>query len=172
MWLCASAAGLPFGLIAKQRSFFHRCKEAGGDKKQRARKAKANTKAVRQILGVNRVRHAAMGDGLNAKPCAAEQINEKSNELVELKTKIHKANTPVYDKIFRLSELKSTISRLKSLDCSEGVSNDYYSRNRENPPVKTAEVSVVDRDEMVKFMEEQIEDLQDILDNHNQNTEI
>jgi len=91
---------------------------------------------------------------------------------VELKTKIHKANTPVYDKIFRLSELKSTISRLKSLDCTEGVSTDYYSRNRENPPVKTAEVSVVDRDEMVKFMEEQIEDLQDILDNHNQNTEI
>ena len=101
-----------------------------------------------------------------------EQINQKSNELVELKTKIHKANTPVYDKIFRLSELKSTIARLKSLDCTEGVSNDYYSRNRENPPVKTAEVSVVDRDEMVKFMEGQIEDLQDILDNHNQNTEI
>jgi hypothetical protein len=101
-----------------------------------------------------------------------ELLNEKSNELVELKTKIHKANTPVYDKIFRLSELKSTISRLKSLDCTEGVSTDYYSRNRENPPVKTAEVSVVERDEMVKFMEGQIEDLQDILDNHNQNTEI
>ena len=101
-----------------------------------------------------------------------EQINEKSNELVELKTKIHKANTPVYDKIFRLSELKSTIARLKSLDCTEGVSTDYYSRNRENPPVKTAEVSVVERDEMVKNMEGMIEDLQDILDNHNQNTEI
>ena len=101
-----------------------------------------------------------------------ELLNQKSNELVELKTKIHKANTPVYDKIFRLSELKSTISRLKSLDCTEGVSADYYSRNRENPPVKTAEVTVVERDEMVKFMEGQIEDLQDILDNHNQNTEI
>ena len=101
-----------------------------------------------------------------------EQINEKSNELVELKTKIHKANTPVYDKIFRLSELKSTISRLKSLDCSEGVSNDYYSRNRENPPVKTAEISIVERDEMVKHMEEQIETIQDILDTHNQNTQI
>ena len=85
-----------------------------------------------------------------------EQINEKSNELVELKTNIH----------------KSTISRLKSLDCTEGVSTDYYSRNRENPPVKTSEISVVERDEMVKFMEGQIEDLQDILDNHNQNTEI
>ena len=112
----------------------------------------------------------------NARPYSAkqmmEEINQKSNELVELKTKIHKANTPVYDKIFRLSELKSTISRLKSLDCTEGVSTDYYSRNRENPPVKTSEVSVVDRDEMIKFMEGQIEDLQDILDNHNQNTEI
>jgi Asp-tRNA(Asn)/Glu-tRNA(Gln) amidotransferase C subunit len=101
-----------------------------------------------------------------------EQINQKSNELVELKTKIHNANTPVYDKIFRLSELKSTISRLKTLDCTEGVSSDYYSRNRENPPVKTAEITVVERDEMVKFMEGQIEDLQDILDNHNQITEI
>jgi len=101
-----------------------------------------------------------------------EQINQKSNELVELKTKIHKANTPVYDKIFRLSELKSTIARLKSLDCTEGVSTNYYPRNRENPPVKTAEISVVERDEMVKFMEGQIEELQDILDSHNQNTEI
>ena len=101
-----------------------------------------------------------------------EQVNQKSNELVELKTKIHNANIPVYDKIFRLSELKSTISRLKSLDCTEGVSTDYYSQNRENPPVKTSEISVVERDEMVKFMEGQIEELQDILDNHNQNTEI
>lgn len=101
-----------------------------------------------------------------------EQINQKSNELVELKTKIHKANTPVYDKIFRLSELKSTITRLKSLDCTEGVSTDYYSRNRENPPVKTSEISVVERDELIKSMEGEIEDLQDSLDNHNQNTEI
>jgi hypothetical protein len=101
-----------------------------------------------------------------------ELLNQKSNELVELKTKIHNANTPVYDKIFRLSELKSTISRLKTLDCTEGVSSDYYSRNRENPPVKYAEITVVERDEMVKFMEGQIEDLQDILDNHNQITEI
>lgn len=101
-----------------------------------------------------------------------EEINQKSIELVELKTKIHKANTPVYDKIFRLSELKSTIARLKSLDCTEGVSTDYYSRNRENPPVKTAEISVVVRDEMIKHMESDIELIQDILDSHNQNTEI
>lgn len=101
-----------------------------------------------------------------------EIVNQKSNELIELKTKIHLANAPVYDKIFRLSELKSTITRIKNLDCTEGVSNDYFSRNRENPPVKTAEISIVERDEMVKHMEEQIETIQDILDTHNQNTQI
>ena len=101
-----------------------------------------------------------------------EIVNVKSNELVDLKTKIHIANAPVYDKIFRLSELKSTITRIKNLDCTEGVSNDYFSRNRENPPVKTAEISIVERDEMVKHMEEQIETIQDILDTHNQNTQI
>ena len=101
-----------------------------------------------------------------------EIVNVKSNELIELKTKIHLANAPVYDKIFRLSELKSTITRIKNLDCTEGVSNDYFSRNRENPPVKTAEISIVERDEMVKHMEEQIETIQDILDTHNQNTQI
>lgn len=101
-----------------------------------------------------------------------EIVNQKSNELIELKTKIHLANAPVYDKIFRLSELKSTITRIKNLDCTEGISNDYFSRNRENPPVKTAEISIVERDEMVKHMEEQIETLQDILDTHNQNTQI
>ena len=101
-----------------------------------------------------------------------EIVNVKSNELVDLKTKIHIANAPVYDKIFRLSELKSTITRIKNLDCTEGVSNDYYSRNRENPLVKTAEISIIERDEMVQHMEEQIETIQDILDTHNQNTQI
>ena len=101
-----------------------------------------------------------------------ETLNQKSNQLIELKSKIHRANAPVYDKIFRLSELKSTITRIKNLDCTEGVSNDYYSRNRENPPVKTAEISIIERDEMVKHMEEQIETIQDILDTHNQNTQI
>jgi hypothetical protein len=101
-----------------------------------------------------------------------ELINQKSNELVELKTKIHKANVPVYQHIFRLSELKSMITRIKNLDCNEGTVQDYYSRNRETPTVKETEITIVERDEMVKHMEGQIEEIQDILDNHNQITNI
>jgi hypothetical protein len=101
-----------------------------------------------------------------------EKLNSLSNELVELKTKIHVANAPIYKHIFRLSELKSMITRIKNLDCNEGIVQDYYSRNRETPLVKEAEISIVERDEMVKHMENQIEEIQDILDNHNQITEI
>ena len=101
-----------------------------------------------------------------------ELLNEKSNELVELKTKIHVANAPIYKHIFRLSELKSMITRIKNLDCNEGTVQDYYSRNRETPLVKEAEISIVERDDMIKHMEGQIEEIQDILDNHNQITQI
>ena len=51
-----------------------------------------------------------------------------SEELVELKTKLHLANGPVYGKIFRMSELKSQLSNLKSLDCVEGKYSDRYGR--------------------------------------------
>jgi hypothetical protein len=112
----------------------------------------------------------------NVRPYSAKEsmelLNQKSNELVELKTNIHRANGPVYQHIFRLSELKSMIARIKNLDCNEGIVQDYYSRNRETPAVKETEISIVERDEMVKHMEGQIEEIQDILDYHNQITEI
>lgn len=103
---------------------------------------------------------------------ALEKVAKLTNELVELKTKIHQANSPVYDKIFRLSELKSLVSKIKVLNCTEGTSTDYYSRRSENPPVMTSEISIVERDGMVKIMEDEIESIQDELDTHNALTQI
>ena len=103
---------------------------------------------------------------------ALEKVAKLTNELVELKTKIHQANSPVYDKIFRLSELKSLVSKIKMLNCTEGTSTDYYSRRSENPPVMTSEISIVERDSMVKIMEDEIESIQDELDIHNALTQI
>jgi len=103
---------------------------------------------------------------------ALEAYNSSVNELVELKTKIHRANAPVYDKIFRLSELKSMAARLKSLNCQEGkVARGRW--DAELPPsIMVAEIGIVERDEMVKHIEAQIEEIQDILDTHNAVTEI
>jgi hypothetical protein len=90
--------------------------------------------------------------------------------LIDLKTKIHRANIGVYDKIFRLSELKSLAKKLNQIDCSEGKVSDRYSRTE--PSFKTAELSIVERDVRVKSIEEEIERLQEELDNHNATTSI
>jgi len=91
--------------------------------------------------------------------------------LIDLKTKIHRANTVVYDKIFRLSELKSLAKKINQINCDEGKVTDRYLRGAE-PSIKTAEISVVDRDMRIKSIEEEIERLQEELDTHNATTSI
>ena len=96
-----------------------------------------------------------------------------SEELVELKTKLHLANGPVYGKIFRMSELKSQLSNLKSLDCVEGKYSDRYGRmGGEAPIIKTAQIGILERDQMVSIIEEEIEKIQEELDEHNATTSI
>jgi hypothetical protein len=112
----------------------------------------------------------------NTKPYSSkeslDEVTNLTNQLVELKTQIHQANLPVYGKIFRMSELKSLASKLKAIDCTEGTANDYYSRRSEAVITKTAEISILDRDTMVKNMELEIEKIQDELDTHNALTQI
>jgi hypothetical protein len=95
---------------------------------------------------------------------------DMSEELVELKTKLHLANAPVYGKIFRMSELKSQLSNLKQLDCVDGKYFDRYGRGE--AIVKTAKISVLEKDQMVLKIEEEIERLQEELDEHNATTSI
>jgi hypothetical protein len=93
-----------------------------------------------------------------------------SEELVELKTKLHLANAPVYGKIFRMSELKSQLSNLRQLDCVDGKHFDRYGRGE--AIVKTAKISVLEKDQLVLKIEEEIERLQEELDEHNATTSI
>lgn len=96
------------------------------------------------------------------------QLLNNVDDLVELKTKIHKANMEVYHKIFELSELKNLVKLIRILDCNEGT---VRSRRRfsddETPLQKTTIIDVVRRDNLVKFLETKIETLQDELDSHN-----
>ena len=97
------------------------------------------------------------------------KINALSGELVELKAKIHTANTPIYNKIFQLSELKAMAKNIKNLDCTEGTSN---SRWGEEAVKRVVEINVRQRDEMVKNLEAQIEAIQNELDAWNYTTQI
>jgi hypothetical protein len=109
----------------------------------------------------------------NPRPYSATESIGKwmqlSNELIVLKTQIHKANLPVYDKIFELSELKNQVKLLKSLNCTSGkVAGGRWGDSE--PVVKHAEINVVEKDKMVKELESRIEKLQDELDQWNHST--
>jgi hypothetical protein len=124
---------------------------------------------------INKVRAYNSVDEGNVRPYSTKEllnrVMETNKELVDLKTKIHLANASVYHKIFELSELKNTVSFLKSVDCSEGKVTDRYSRSQD-VYVKVAELSVVERDNLVEGLENRIEILQEELDEHNSKTHI
>jgi hypothetical protein len=100
-----------------------------------------------------------------------KEIQKDTKELASLKAKIHIANTPVMEDIFWMSEMKSTITALKKMDCTEGKSNrDRY--RMESEVVLTSEISLVSRNQEVKMLEAKIEEIQDKLDTFNATTEI
>ena len=98
-------------------------------------------------------------------------VTDYVEELVELKTKIHKANAEVYEKIFRMSEYKSFIKYLKSLNCTEGivVQRGYGETTTRQ---MTTVINEVERDQMVERYESMIDQLQSELDAHNATTQI
>lgn len=96
-----------------------------------------------------------------------DRAYEKQEELITLKQKIHEANAPVRNKIFRLSELKNRINELRSIPSQshnvsfDGVKIDY-----------SVELSQKQIDEKIKETEEEIENIQEELDNFNHTTYI
>lgn len=114
-------------------------------------------------------------DSENTRPYSASESLTKyfnlTEELVALKTSIHKANQPVYDKIFKLSEYKSVVKYLKALNCVEGKSAGNRWDSTESK-VLTVEINIVEKDKMVADYEEKINTIQDELDYFNQITEI
>ena len=100
-----------------------------------------------------------------------KQIENDTKELASLKSRIHIANVPVLEEIFWMSEMKSIISSLKKMDCTEGKSNRDRFR-MESELVLTSEISLVSRNQQIKMLEDKIEEIQDRLDVFNATTEI
>lgn len=98
-----------------------------------------------------------------------QQYMKLTEELISLKEKIHIANQPVYNKIFKLSELKSMAQKIAVINCEEGKIKNKYSEDSE---IKTSIINVVLRDTMVTKLESDIETIQEELDLHNSTTHI
>jgi adenine C2-methylase RlmN of 23S rRNA A2503 and tRNA A37 len=87
-----------------------------------------------------------------------------TNDLINLKTKIHIANAGIADKIFKLGELKSMATKLRGIDTKEGIVKDRYS---DVTIEYVAYMNLFDRDTRVKELEEQIETLQEEIEAYN-----
>lgn len=135
-------------------------------------KKKLATKINEEYSKMNRYNSVEVGT--NRVYSAREAMSkwmELTDELIELKTKIHLANAKVYDKIFRMSELKSQLSNLKGLDCHEGKYSNRYGMT-ESAIIKQAEIGQLEKDQMIAEMESEIEAIQEELDAHNATTTI
>jgi hypothetical protein len=102
---------------------------------------------------------------------AYESWLKLTNELVDLKTKIHIANQPIADKIFRLGELKNLISRLRNVETKSGSFKEF--RYSEGESVEyVAFLSLFEKDEQIQFWEAELETLQEQIEAFNAITKI
>jgi hypothetical protein len=96
------------------------------------------------------------------------RLRVKLDELVKTKAALAVANVEVYDKIFRLAELKGLAATLTGLDTKAGV---FHEGGRFGEPgyetEYVAQLSKVDVDKLVTELKNEIQSLQDALDEFN-----
>lgn len=98
-----------------------------------------------------------------------KQIEAEQNALVDLKTRIHNASSPMRSQIFRMSELKSKTLKMKYLDTSEGPVRDKY----EGTLTRRQAIILAEHiDKLVEAAQQEIETIQEELDRFNFATHI
>ncbi len=111
----------------------------------------------------------------NTRPYQPEETLKKirvlTDELVQIKTRIQKTNRPIHHKVFRLSELKNMVEKLKELTCDNGKVEDSYSY-RERDKFVVSDISIQERDRIIEELSLEIDEIQDELDQWNQVTEL
>jgi hypothetical protein len=96
------------------------------------------------------------------------RLRAKLAELVRVKAVVAAANAEIYDKIFRLAELKGLVTTLTSLDTKAGVFHEGRGFGEDAYEVEyVAQLGKVDVDKLVAELNAEIQALQDALDEFN-----
>lgn len=96
------------------------------------------------------------------------RLRAKLDELVKVKAAIAAANTEVYDKIFRLAELKGLVATLAALNTKAGVFHEGGRFGEPGYEVEyVAQFGKVDVDKLMAELKNEIQALQDALDEFN-----
>ena len=96
------------------------------------------------------------------------ELLEKINQLVTLKLVIAKANENIQYEIYMLSEYKSLVTFLKTVNTNNGVVSEYG----KDLITYKAEMTQKDIEDIIKALEKQIDSMQDTIDEYNAVTEV
>ena len=92
-------------------------------------------------------------------------INEYTQKLIELKTKIGKANSGNLENMYALEEYKSQISKYGNIDTDEDVR--YLGENEERTLIKSCVIQASEVLKLQKSLQIKCNNLQDELDAYN-----
>jgi hypothetical protein len=96
---------------------------------------------------------------------------ELTQDLIELKTKIHNANIKIAEKIFRLGELKNLVSRIRVVDTKSGLVKEH--RHPDVAPIEyVTYMDLFAKDDQISKWEGEIEQLQEEIEAYNAITKI
>lgn len=98
-----------------------------------------------------------------------KSLLDKKEQLVRLKAAITKANQPIQDKIYRLSEYKDFLKMLKDLNTLEGKNVHDY---REVISEYESQIKETDKNNVIALYQKKVDELQEELDNFNHSTEL
>ena len=101
-------------------------------------------------------------------PEVLTRLRAKLDDLIKTKAAVAAANEEVYDKIFRLAELKGLVTTLTGLDTKAGVFHEGRGFGEAAYEVEyVAQLGKVDVDKLVAELNAEIQMLQDALDEFN-----
>ena len=96
------------------------------------------------------------------------RLRGKLDDLVKVKAAVAAANAELYEKIFRLAELKGLSTILASLDTKAGIFHEGGRFGEPGYEVEyVAQIGKVEIDKLTGELREQIQSLQDALDEFN-----
>lgn len=122
---------------------------------------------LKELLNKQNVRSAKQKFDYDNREVLA-RLRAKLNELIKVKAALAAANTEVYEKIFRLAELKGLVTVLTSLDTKTGVFHEGGRFGEPGYEVEyVAQFGKVDVDKLVAELKDEIQLLQDTLDEFN-----
>jgi len=138
--------------------------------KEKSRLAKEVSK-IKQLIETNNSSLAENAPPYRVEPLL-EDLNKKTEALVELKIKIQAANTGILDKIYWMSEYKSQVDFLRRIDTTEGKQESNRHFGSGELLDNKAQIDRVILDEMINKLEDNIDILQDEVDEYNHKKKI